>query len=86
MYKITRCWITFLQPARRAAALASSLAFFKTLIALEFKGFLSLTKIFLDSHQNFRNVCKKLDFSPTYVLQYYFSKSVHGYLTTQCVK
>jgi hypothetical protein len=38
MYKITPCWITFVQPARRAAVLASSLAFF-TLIALKFKCF-----------------------------------------------
>jgi hypothetical protein len=37
--------------------------FFLNTYSIEIKMFLSLTEIFLDSQQNFRKVCKKLDFS-----------------------
>ncbi len=37
---------------------------------IESKMFLYLIEIFLDSQQNYRKVCKKLDFSPNNILQY----------------
>jgi hypothetical protein len=44
------------------------------------------TLMFLDSRQHFRKVCKYLDFHQNNILQNYFSKSVHGYITIWFVK
>ncbi len=60
--------------------------FFQNTYSIEMKESLTLTKIFLDSQQIFRKVCKKLDFHQNNILLYLFSKSVHGYLTMRCVK
>jgi hypothetical protein len=46
--------------------------------------FLNVTKIFLDSQQNFRKVCKNWIFHKNDILQHCFSKSVQG-LSNQAV-
>ncbi len=48
--------------------------------------FLDLSKIFLDSQEIFTEDGKNWIFHQNNILQYFFSKSVHDYLTTPCVK
>jgi hypothetical protein len=42
----------------------SKIYYFKNFYSIEIKRFLILTKIFLDSQQNVRKLCKKLGFLP----------------------
>jgi hypothetical protein len=48
--------------------------------------FLNLTVILLDLQQTVRKLCKNWIFQQNNILQYYFLKLVHGYLTMRCVK
>jgi hypothetical protein len=60
--------------------------FFKTLIALKLKCFRAWLKFSLIHNKTLGRYAKNWIFHQNNILQYCFSKSVHGYLTMRCVK
>jgi len=60
--------------------------FLKTLTALKFYFILNCPKFSLIHKKNLGMYAKIWIFHENDILQNFFSKSVHGYLTTRCVK
>ncbi len=60
--------------------------FFKTLIAMKLKSLWVWLKFSLIHNKFLRRYAKNWIFYQNNILQYFFSKSVHGYLTTRGVK
>ncbi len=60
--------------------------FFKNTYSIEIEMFLAWLKFSLIHNKILGKYAKNWIFHQNDILQYYFSKSVHGYLTMRCVK
>jgi hypothetical protein len=84
-YRFSPCFLTYLKQVMVSLPYIK-IYFFKTLIALKLKSLWVWLKFSLIHNKFLGRYAKNWIFHQNNILQYFFSKSVHGYLTMWCVK